>query len=384
MSIPARLGRGGSLPASSPIPLPPRCLLLLLRDAAIGLAVGRENQIVQGKLQRGRKPFEGLLYGVRHLARFDVPDVNEVQIGSVAKLPEAPPVLFPCRADHRSEVAHCSCNCRASSYTCQMRLFSLGSTSGSEETSACSRKLALDKCRSMTYNNFAMPRPAVDVGSGGGIRTPDSRPLGRPRKYFLLPGETSPAVVGRRLGIPRQRADRLLHPEQWAARQAVAQALIKGKLVTPDACERCGDSEPLQAHHADYTKKLEVRWLCRPCHNIVHPHTPGSRQRRRRPTMQASTPGQAWRSASSSSTSHRISSRTCSHDIPPTARRDAGRRHPAGVRRQGCRRRQSAARVRPGGVAVTPVSLWFLVTLLRCGYLPKNLRTRMAVARAFS
>ena len=108
------------------------------------------------------------------------------------------------------------------------------------------------------------------------------RACGRPRKHVALLGETSPAALGRRLGIPRQRADRLLYPEQWAARQAVAQALIKGKLVTPDACERCGDSAPLQAHHADYGRPLDVAWLCRPCHNIVHPHAPGSRQRRRR------------------------------------------------------------------------------------------------------
>ena len=37
-----------------------------------------------------------------------------------------------------------------------------------------------------------------------------------------------------------------------------------------------------------------------------------------------------------------------------------------------------------GDGAVSPVRLWFLVTLLRCGYLSNNLRTRMAIARAQS
>jgi hypothetical protein len=34
-------------------------------------------------------------------------------------------------------------------------------------------------------------------------------------------------------------------------------------------CERCG-AEHAEKHHDDYSKPLEVRWLCRPCHLSIH------------------------------------------------------------------------------------------------------------------
>jgi hypothetical protein len=41
----------------------------------------------------------------------------------------------------------------------------------------------------------------------------------------------------------------------------------------PDNCEQCGlkpEYEALQGHHDDYSKPLEVRWLCRSCHQRHH------------------------------------------------------------------------------------------------------------------
>ena len=42
----------------------------------------------------------------------------------------------------------------------------------------------------------------------------------------------------------------------------------RGKLA-PAPCERCGSGD-VQKHHEDYTKPLEVRWLCRECHHSLH------------------------------------------------------------------------------------------------------------------
>ena len=39
--------------------------------------------------------------------------------------------------------------------------------------------------------------------------------------------------------------------------------------IIPKPCENCG-SLPTHAHHDDYNKPLEVRWLCRTCHGIRH------------------------------------------------------------------------------------------------------------------
>lgn len=59
-------------------------------------------------------------------------------------------------------------------------------------------------------------------------------------------------------------------PERLAAHNAVARALRKGTLVRPNLCQNCGEPKYLEAHHDDYYKKLDVRWLCRSCHAAHH------------------------------------------------------------------------------------------------------------------
>lgn len=55
--------------------------------------------------------------------------------------------------------------------------------------------------------------------------------------------------------------------EKLAAHLAVAYALRKGKLVRQPCW--CGNQES-QAHHPDYSKKLEVIWLCQKHHKELH------------------------------------------------------------------------------------------------------------------
>lgn len=45
-------------------------------------------------------------------------------------------------------------------------------------------------------------------------------------------------------------------------------AISTGVLVR-EPCEGCG-AEPAEAHHDDYNKPLEVRWLCKSCHMKWH------------------------------------------------------------------------------------------------------------------
>jgi hypothetical protein len=68
---------------------------------------------------------------------------------------------------------------------------------------------------------------------------------------------------------------------KWA-RKLVADAKEAGLLVPPSSCEGCGVSEAdivgglpdvfcaLEAHHEDYSKPLEVDWLCPDCHGARH------------------------------------------------------------------------------------------------------------------
>jgi hypothetical protein len=56
------------------------------------------------------------------------------------------------------------------------------------------------------------------------------------------------------------------NPEKRKAENAVSNALRDGKLKRPRLCEGCGRRRKLQAHHPDYSKPLEVQWLCYKCH----------------------------------------------------------------------------------------------------------------------
>jgi hypothetical protein len=54
------------------------------------------------------------------------------------------------------------------------------------------------------------------------------------------------------------------------ASHRVRLAVEKGKLI-PQPCESCGEKEGnIDAHHPDYKKPLEVIWLCRSCHKLLH------------------------------------------------------------------------------------------------------------------
>ena len=84
---------------------------------------------------------------------------------------------------------------------------------------------------------------------------------------------TSPTLLGKALGVTRQRANQLLNPNANRARHVVDQALKSGTIIKPSSCVRCDKhTDDLEAHHWDYREQLDVRWLCVPCHNIVHPH----------------------------------------------------------------------------------------------------------------
>ena len=61
---------------------------------------------------------------------------------------------------------------------------------------------------------------------------------------------------------------RVIHPDRYTARTAVSNALRDGRLVKLP-CRVC-KSVKSEAHHDDYSKPLEVDWLCRKCHRKLH------------------------------------------------------------------------------------------------------------------
>ena len=75
--------------------------------------------------------------------------------------------------------------------------------------------------------------------------------------------------------LPKRRADRYRrakvyfekHPERRRAIVRANNAVRDGRLIR-QVCEVCG-SERSEKHHDDYSKPLEVRWLCKPHHYIA-------------------------------------------------------------------------------------------------------------------
>jgi len=66
----------------------------------------------------------------------------------------------------------------------------------------------------------------------------------------------------------RNREWKLLEPEKVKAINDLNNAVVAGR-ITRLPCEMCG-AFPTDAHHDDYSKPLEVRWLCHSCHQRLH------------------------------------------------------------------------------------------------------------------
>lgn len=60
------------------------------------------------------------------------------------------------------------------------------------------------------------------------------------------------------------------NPEKRAAHIELTDAIKKGLIAKPLACELCDKKGKLEAHHRDYSEPLSVVWLCVKCHNDIH------------------------------------------------------------------------------------------------------------------
>lgn len=66
----------------------------------------------------------------------------------------------------------------------------------------------------------------------------------------------------------RARKSRAKYPDEKRARSIINCMIARGKLVK-EPCEVCGNPKA-DAHHDDYNKPLDVRWLCREHHAEWH------------------------------------------------------------------------------------------------------------------
>ena len=71
---------------------------------------------------------------------------------------------------------------------------------------------------------------------------------------------------------------RVAYPEKARAHRATRAAIARSELERPIICQKCGETplprrdgvSLIQAHHQDYSKALDVDWLCVFCHAAEH------------------------------------------------------------------------------------------------------------------
>lgn len=68
------------------------------------------------------------------------------------------------------------------------------------------------------------------------------------------------------LGREQRYKSNISNKIKVSARNKVYYALKTGKLIKPNRCEKCSTIARLEADHRDYSKPLDVQWLCKPCH----------------------------------------------------------------------------------------------------------------------
>lgn len=98
------------------------------------------------------------------------------------------------------------------------------------------------------------------------------------RREWARTRTLSGAAIERERRKSRRRHHR--YPEKALAHRLVREAIVRGDIVKPTTCTRCNavprprrdGASTLQAHHSDYSKPLDVSWLCVGCHTKEHLH----------------------------------------------------------------------------------------------------------------
>ena len=79
---------------------------------------------------------------------------------------------------------------------------------------------------------------------------------------------TTPEGKARRLAA--NQAYRARNREKYKAHGTLNNGVRDGKITRPNSCSDCGVTCVPHGHHEDYSKPLDVVWVCDPCHKKRH------------------------------------------------------------------------------------------------------------------
>ncbi len=93
--------------------------------------------------------------------------------------------------------------------------------------------------------------------------------LAHPERLSQYEKQRNRTAARKKKRVEYQAKERRLNPVKYKARQITAHAIASGRLVR-QPCVHCGEKK-VEAHHPDYSKPLDVVWVCFFCHR-THEH----------------------------------------------------------------------------------------------------------------
>jgi len=74
----------------------------------------------------------------------------------------------------------------------------------------------------------------------------------------------------KKLNAETCRKNRQENPEKYKAQSALGNAVRDRLIIRPSICTTCNQEKKLVGHHEDYSKPLDVIWMCHLCHARHH------------------------------------------------------------------------------------------------------------------
>lgn len=94
--------------------------------------------------------------------------------------------------------------------------------------------------------------------------------IANPEHYKEYESKRGGGEKRKRLNSTHVKKWREGNPEKYRAQNAVNNAVRDKKITKPTECQICGKAYRLIAHHRDYSKPLDVLWICQKCHRDLH------------------------------------------------------------------------------------------------------------------
>jgi len=73
-----------------------------------------------------------------------------------------------------------------------------------------------------------------------------------------------------KVNAKQRRKRSAVDPYKRRCRSALQNAVADGKVKRPNSCSECGWVGPVHGHHKDYSRPMDVEWLCPICHGKRH------------------------------------------------------------------------------------------------------------------